>query len=155
MQTHSENGVAKLATMLLVDDRESDILLTKVALQKDYDLKCNLLIARDGEEAISLWENERAKGATIDIMLIDINMPVMDGFELLEYFRHNASMDGISVIMCSGSTYDQDRDRAAALGVAGYVVKPAQFDALKPILEQSAGTKLVHHGGVSYSLTKE
>jgi len=50
-----------------------------------------------------------------------------------------------AVVMCTGSTYDDDRNRARALGAAGYLVKPPSWEQLKPILENTRGVRFQHN----------
>ena len=70
----------------------------------------------------------------------------MDGFEVLEEVRKDQAMSDMPVVMCTGSTYTKDVNRAQDLGVAGYLVKPASFARLKPILEQIPALKLDQEG---------
>jgi len=73
-------------------------------------------------------------------------MPGMDGFELLEAVRRNATLKHIAVVMCTGSTYDQDQARAKALGAAGYMVKPASLAQLRPMLTAIPSLRLEPEG---------
>ena len=125
-----------LANILLVDDRDADIELMQYQLIRKPRLDCHLFVAHDGQEALELL---KSGNPPIDVLLLDINMPRMNGFELLEYMQHEKELKDITVIMCSGSTYDKDIDKASDLGAAGYLVKPGQFDALKSIFERTAG----------------
>jgi CheY-like chemotaxis protein len=143
-----------LATILIVDDRETDIMLTQLVLQEEANLECNMLVARDGSEALKMLQGASNRGEIIDLVLLDINMPGMDGFELLELMQNYPEMRRISVIMCSGSDYHKDVERAKALGAIGYVVKPAMFRVLKPVIEQSLTTKLLQTEGNGYSLRR-
>jgi len=79
-------------------------------------------------------------------LLLDINMPGMDGFELLEQIRQDKTLRDMAVVMCTGSTYDQDQARAQALGAAGYMVKPASLAQLKPMLMDIPTLKLACEG---------
>ncbi len=124
------------ANILLVDDREADLELTRMALLDRAELECNVLVARDGEEAHGLLIENNRNGDKIDLVLLDINMPGMDGFELLERMRKDAALKDIAVVMCTGSTYEQDKRRAESLGAIGYLVKPPSFEKLKPMLAQ-------------------
>jgi CheY-like chemotaxis protein len=81
--------------------------------------------------------------ADIDLVLLDINMPRMDGFELLERMRAEKMLDRVAVVMCSTSTYEQDISRAKHLGACGYLTKPPDFSRLKLILEKSTALELV------------
>ncbi|MDE3060663.1 MAG: response regulator, partial [Pseudomonadota bacterium] len=75
-------GNKRLANLLLVDDSRADIDLIKIRLLERARLQCNFMVARNGEEALDLLH--AASQQPIDLMLVDINMPEMDGFELLE-----------------------------------------------------------------------
>jgi CheY-like chemotaxis protein len=72
-------------------------------------------------------------------VLLDINMPRMDGFELLERMRAEKLLDSVSVVMCSTSTYQEDISRAKDLGAHGYLTKPPNFERLRAILKKSTG----------------
>lgn len=136
----------RLATLLVVDDRRADVELTRLMLADVAKLRCNLRVAFDGREALAILQAELAGSNLIDVMLLDINMPVMDGFELLERMNQDQSLKQTSVVMCSGSTYDRDMDRARDLGAIGYVVKPPWFDKLLPILQAAPNVRLERDG---------
>src|SRR6266852_2629330 len=74
----SLSTAGKLARILLVDDNESDIQLNKIILFEK--LRCDVLAACDGKEALALLRDGVRQGNPIDLVLLDINMPVMDGF---------------------------------------------------------------------------
>jgi CheY-like chemotaxis protein len=97
------------------------------------------MTARDGREALDLIRKTVAGGEHIDLILLDINMPRMDGFEMMERLRNDDKLKELPVVMCTGSTYDDDKQRAKSLGAAGYLVKPPSWDQLKPILDKVAG----------------
>ena len=81
-----------------------------------------MLVAQDGQEALA-----RLHDTDIDLVLLDINMPRMDGFELLERMRAEKLLDRVAVVMCSTSTYEEDISRAKNLGACGYLTKPPDF----------------------------
>ena len=124
-----------LATVLLVDDRDDDIELTRHFLFDETKTDCHVQVALDGEEALKILRAESRENPGVDLMLLDINMPGMDGFELLERVRRDQSLCQLPVVMCTGSTYDKDRRRAEALGVAGYLVKPPSFESFAAIMQ--------------------
>ncbi len=142
-----------LASILLVEDNEADIELTRILLLEQPHLQCNFLVAHDGFEALAMLRAETGKTGAVDLMLLDINMPGMDGFELLEKMRREESLSKVPVVMCSTSTYDKDMERAKALGVAGYMSKPAEIGKLKAIVERVGGIRLQQEGG-SYALLR-
>ncbi len=131
-----------LANVLLIDDRKADIELARVFLQVRDKMQFNLKVANGAKEALETLKQAVMHGEFIDLLLLDINMPGMDGFELLEAVRRDTSLKDIAVVMCTGSTYGQDQARAQALGAAGYMVKPASLAQLKPMLTDIPTLKL-------------
>jgi two-component system CheB/CheR fusion protein len=124
-----------------------------MSLMRRARVQFNLKVARDGREALNLLRELKANDETVDLTLLDINMPDMDGFEFLEQVRKEEGMQDLPVVMCTGSTYSKDVDRAESLGVAGYLVKPASFARLKPIIEQIPALRL-DPDGEGYRLLK-
>ena len=147
-----DDGVAirlpngKLANVLLVDDRESDIELTRVLLRDRDKIDFNLSVARGGAEALKRLAEAHASDEAIDLILLDINMPGMDGFETLSRLRADEVLKGTAVVMCTGSTYDRDMERAERLGAAGYMLKPPSLEQLKPIMSSLSGLHLCPEG---------
>jgi signal transduction histidine kinase len=131
-----------LANVLLVDDSEGDIALTRILLLEKSKLRCNLLVARDGHAAKRMLEQTDRAGS-VDLLLLDINLPGMDGFELLESLRANPALRHLPVVMCSTSSYDRDMERARGLGALGYIEKPMAFGKLRPLLERAADLDLL------------
>ena len=122
-----------LARVLLVDDREADLELTRVLLRDRDKIECELVLARSGKEALDILMQAQADSRAFDLVLLDINMPGMDGFETLERIRREAHP--AAVVMCTGSTYDRDVEQARELGAAGYMVKPASLAQLRPMID--------------------
>ncbi|MFT3686357.1 MAG: response regulator [Phycisphaerales bacterium] len=71
----------------------------------------------------------------VDLVLLDINMPNIDGFEALERIQRDKAMKHVAVIMYTGSDYEKDKERAKSLGAIGYVLKPANFDDIIPFIK--------------------
>jgi CheY-like chemotaxis protein len=140
------------ANVLLVDDREDDVAVARVAMRR-AKLELNLSVARNGSQALDVLHDMAAKGEAIDLTLLDINMPGMDGFDLLERIRNDETLSQHPVVMCTGSTYPKDIERAQTLGAAGYLLKPPSFSRLKPILEQISTLRLAQDGE-SYRLLR-
>jgi CheY-like chemotaxis protein len=136
----------QLANVLLVDDRKSDIELTRVFLQVRDRMQFNLSVANGAREALEALKQARGRNETIDLLLLDINMPGMDGFEMLERLQADDTLKDVAVIMCTGSTYDQDQSRARQLGASGYMVKPASLAQLKPMLADIPALRLDDEG---------
>ncbi len=130
-----EGQAAALAHVLLVDDREADIELTRILLRDRDKAEFDLTVARSGREALETLRKARLSGERFDLILLDINMPGMDGFETLEALRREGDFADMAVVMCTGSTQDSDLEQARKLGAAGYMVKPASLAQLRPMLD--------------------
>jgi DNA-binding response OmpR family regulator len=107
------------ARILVVDD-EPDLLSTV-----QYRLKfcnCQVITASNGKEGL-----EKAASDRPDLILLDTNMPVMNGHEMLECLRNNPDTKDIPVIMLTARCEPQDIDAASAHGVADYITKPFDF----------------------------
>jgi signal transduction histidine kinase len=133
---------ATLANVLLVDDREGDIELARIFITAPLGMRCNFLVAHDGEEGLAMIREHGAKNDPVDFVLLDINMPVMNGFQMLEAMGKDDTHGRIPVVMCSGSTREEDKSRSRALGAMAYFVKPVRFEQLEPIIAAAAGVRL-------------
>ena len=110
------------AKVLIVDD-ESDIVSTI-----QYRLKAcefDVITASNGKEGLEKVANERP-----DLILLDINMPVMDGHEMLERLRNRTDLKDTPVIMFTAYSDKRDIAKSADLGIADYVTKPFDFAEL-------------------------
>ena len=116
--------------ILLVDDLGIDLMLTRLALEQvgpPYEIE----VANDGSEAL-----EKIRQAQFDLMLLDIKMPRVDGFELLETLREGA-VAAPPVIILSGSGLRTDRERAESLGAIEYVQKAVDYASFQGELKAS------------------
>lgn len=120
------------AVILLVDDREDDILLVRRALTK-ANVTNPVFVVRDGEEALSYLDGtgkyfNRAEYPLPDIMLLDIKMPRMDGFEVLREVRHRREFKAMRIIVLTSSEDVFDVNKAYDLGANSFLVKPLEFE---------------------------
>ncbi|MBL8938139.1 MAG: response regulator [Archangium sp.] len=104
---------------LVVDDSLQLRRSVMYALQKLPQLVC--VEAGDGAEAL-----RKLRGSTFDIVLSDINMPVLDGLKLVAHIRQDASLAKLPIVMITTESAEADRERAMALGANAYLVKPVQ-----------------------------
>lgn len=86
-------------------------------------------IAHDGPSAL-----ETAERFEPDLVLLDIGLPVMDGYEVARQLRGNAAHRGATLVALTGYSGDEDRDRSAAAGFHVHVVKPIDLETLKQLL---------------------
>ncbi len=108
---------------ILVVDDEPDLLSTV-----EYRLKfadCDVVTASNGQEGL-----EKAAAEKPDLILLDTNMPVMNGREMLEHLRADPNLKSIPVIMLTARCEPQDIAAASALGISDYVTKPFDFTQL-------------------------
>ena len=122
---HSLAALEKLlqnkSQILLVDDSAMSRMILKEILGGDY----SILEAENGQECL---EKMQAEAGNIAMVLLDINMPVMDGFEVLKAMNVNHTIEDIPVIMISSDDSDAAIRRSYELGASDYVTRP--FDAL-------------------------
>lgn len=119
--------------ILLIEDSLLDAELTTYAL-KSCGFKNRVVHAIDG--GVALWH--LAVDPTVALILLDLKLRVVSGFEFLTIFRADPKNAAIPVVILSGSADPDDRSRAAQLGASGYVIKdpdPQRFkDALRKVL---------------------
>jgi CheY-like chemotaxis protein len=119
-----------LVNILLIDDDEVDCMNVQRAFKKS-NISNPLFIAHNGVEGLDLLRG--TNGATpIDpmprIILLDINMPKMNGLEFLKELRADKNLHSISVFVMTTSNDDKDRVEAYNYNVAGYIIKPISFE---------------------------
>lgn len=123
--------------ILLVEDNPDDVLITKRAFLKGK-IKNKLYVVNNGVEAIKFLNNEEEyeKTPVPSLIMLDINMPKMNGFEVLKEIKKNDKLKKIPIIMLTTSERDKDINKAYSLGANNYIVKPVNFDKfIKVIVE--------------------
>ncbi|HEX2533411.1 MAG TPA: response regulator [Chitinophagaceae bacterium] len=118
----------KLITILLVEDDQLDVMDIKRSLDK-LKILYQLFEARNGEEAVRWLQGREAEGQPLpDVVLIDINMPRMNGLELLQVIRTTESWKRLKCFIITTSSEQVDKEQAARLNVSGYIVKPFKIN---------------------------
>jgi CheY-like chemotaxis protein len=128
------------ATVLLAEDDPDDILLTQIAFEKAR-LANPLMIVRDGEEAISYLKGEgqfadREKFPLPILLLLDLKMPKINGFQVLEWMQTQPELSHIPVAVMTSSDSDPDMARANQLGASSYLIKPPDAEALLALVQR-------------------
>lgn len=118
--------------ILLVEDNPDDEALTLRALKKN-NIRNEVLVARDGVEAVDyLFGTGAYTGRDLSqqpqVILLDLKLPKMDGFEVLERIRSSEATRLLPVVILTTSNEDQDRVRGYGLGANSFVRKPVEFD---------------------------
>lgn len=117
--------------ILIIDDSEDDILLTKSVLAKIRST-LNVEIARDGKEGLALIRFGTERPALI---LLDLKMPCMDGFDVLREIRKDAGLSSTPVIVISHSDLESDRADSFKYGANGFLNKSVNLDQFKKDVE--------------------
>ncbi len=131
------NTSNKLAHILLVEDNEGDILLTLEAFE-EYKVKTEISIAKNGKEALDFVFNrgEFADAKKPDLILLDINIPLFNGHEVLQKIKSDPTLKKIPVIMLTTSSNQKDIDTAYDNHCNSYIKKPLEIeDFLNAILK--------------------
>ncbi len=112
----------------MVEDDTVDVMDTQRTLDR-MGLLYKLQVCRNGEEALEwleqTWPNESRRP---DVILLDLNMPKMNGTEFLEKLRSSSEWKGVKVFVITTSDEKEDRNATSDLGVSGYIVKPLKFN---------------------------
>jgi CheY-like chemotaxis protein len=122
--------MSKLLHILLVDDDDIDVMNVQRAFKRNNILN-PLFVARDGLEALEMLRAEGADAIPKErrLVLLDLNMPRMNGLEFLRALRDDAELRFLTVIVLTTSDDERDKVEAYNLNVAGYIVKPVTFVA--------------------------
>jgi CheY-like chemotaxis protein len=111
--------------ILLVEDDQVDIMTVERGLKK-LGVINKLVTVNNGEEALQYLENSEDELPCM--ILLDINMPKMNGHECLKQLKSHPAFKNIPVIMLTSSMEQQDVDQGFALGISGYILKPVDYD---------------------------
>lgn len=126
-------------TILLAEDNMNDVELTLAALE-DLNIANSVVVVNDGVDAMEYLKREgkykeRPEGNPT-VILLDIKMPRMDGFEVLQAIREDKNLKKIPVVMLTSSREEKDLIKTYELGVNAYVVKPVDFDQFMDAVKQ-------------------
>lgn len=126
--------------ILIAEDDENDICLIRRAFLKT-GFENPLRIVRNGEEAVAYLKgeppfNDRKASPSPAIVLLDIKMPRMNGFEVLSWIREQPELNPLPVVMLTSSQESTDINQAYALGANSYLVKPASFARLVEMMSR-------------------
>jgi len=126
--------------ILLVEDNAGDVRLTREALT-EAKVANTLVVARDGVEALALLRREGAYAceARPDLILLDLNLPRMNGREVLTVLKADSDLRRIPVVMLTTSDAERDVLAAYDLGVNAYVVKPVDLEQFFRVIESLDG----------------
>jgi CheY-like chemotaxis protein len=130
---------AEMTTILHVEDDPNDTLLLEHACKKAgviFDLQA----VSDGDQAIAYLRgvndfSDRNKHPLPKLILLDLKMPRLSGFDVLSWLRSEEGLRAVPVVVLTSSNHDADVKRAYALGAKSYLVKPVGFEALVELVK--------------------
>jgi CheY-like chemotaxis protein len=120
----------RIINILLVEDDLLDQMEVKRTLERK-SIVHRLKIAKNGEEAINMLQEPASDLFTgkPDIILVDLNMPKMNGFEFLEWIKSNENLKDIKVFVLTTSDEKEDKIKALGLGISGFITKPLKLES--------------------------
>ena len=125
--------MAKEAQIIVIDDEETDIFFFESAMH-ELDLKFSLKVFDDAEKAFkylndyktAIISDQKDSVEAIDLIFVDINMPKINGFELLKHLKADTVLCVLPIIILSGSDNPHDVEKSYSLGANGYITKPVR-----------------------------
>lgn len=132
---NSLNNMPRPADILLVEDNEGDVLLTKAAFS-EAKLQNNIEVAEDGEVALDYLHKRNGfeSAVTPDLILLDLSMPKIGGLEVLEEIKATEALKRIPVVVMSSSEQERDIVMSYGLHANSYVVKPIELKTFTDIV---------------------
>ena len=126
---------AGLIEILLVEDNDADVRLTKEAMRESRLLN-KLNVVKDGVEALAYLrkENQYSNANRPDLILLDLNLPKMDGREVLTEIKNDETLKTIPVIVLTTSEADQDIIRSYTAHANCYISKPVAFEKFAQVI---------------------
>ncbi|MBC2605275.1 response regulator [Pelagicoccus albus] len=122
--------------ILLVEDNEADIRLTQIALDRS-NLEHNLNVVKDGEQAIAYLKGEEGYDERVepDLVLLDLNLPKVNGSEVLKDIRATEALKDLPVIVLTTSDADKDIFESYELHANCYLTKPDSLNRFMDVVE--------------------
>ena len=124
--------------ILIAEDEEINFMFLEILLKKQIDLNCNIIHAKNGVEAVEICQKNRE----IDFVLMDLKMPVMDGFEaikLIKQFRPE-----LPIVAQTAFSSTEDKERVFAAGFNDFLSKPISKEALSDVINRQKEQKRIN-----------
>ena len=114
--------------ILVIEDNPGDAFLVEQML-KDLKLNLNVMVIEDGKRAVSVMMEAREQNP--DLVILDLNLPRMNGVDVLACMKAESSLSSIPVIMMTSYLKGEDEIRARSLGASDYCIKPTSIDEME------------------------
>ncbi|MCT4570561.1 response regulator, partial [Bacillus thuringiensis] len=125
--TPETNNVFQEKTILIVDDDHRNIFALQNALKKQ---NANIITAQNGLECLEILKSN----TNIDLILMDIMMPNMDGYETMENIRMNLGLNEIPIIALTAKAMPNDKEKCLSAGASDYISKPLNLHQLYSVM---------------------
>ncbi len=125
-------GEGPAPVLVLEDDRTTAALIASVLAATNMANPVELFAS--GGEAIEYLERVHAGAPAPVLLVLDLSLPDLSGLEVLTWVRERSELDGVAVVMLSGSGDDEDIERAYEIGIDAYLVKPAGIHGLPDVV---------------------
>ncbi|MBA3847780.1 MAG: response regulator [Planctomycetes bacterium] len=121
--------------IVIIDDNPADIELVGIAFGM-REITVHMRTAGDGEQGIALLARLEVENLIPRLVLLDLNMPRVSGFEVLAFIRGRAALAAMPVIVFSSTTAPRDRVRSIELGATEFMAKPDDLSALLVLIDR-------------------
>jgi CheY-like chemotaxis protein len=134
MEANGESGMS--VEVLLVEDNEGDVRLTREAF-RDANVSVRLHVASDGVEAMAFLRREgpHKDAPRPDLVLLDLNLPRMDGREVLAHIKQDESLKSIPTVILTTSEAEVDVMKSYQLHANSYLTKPVYLDVFESLVK--------------------
>jgi len=122
-----------MKTVLIVDDNRASRDLIRAILKS---VRCTIIEASHGQQALDLIQQERP-----GLVLLDVDMPGLDGLTVVKRIRENTSLDGLPVVAVTSFAMEGDREKGMAAGFTAYLTKPVRAALLRQQVQQLLGSR--------------
>ena len=134
------NIVARRTNILLVEDDPDDVILTQRAFQKTVS-GLPIFVVPNGLEAVRYLDGEGNYGDRLryplpDLVLMDLKMPVMNGFDAMKWIRSQPNFKRLPVIILTSSFHESDAARTYESGANSFIIKPVDFNQLVQAMQR-------------------
>lgn len=124
----------QIKNVLLIDDDPASNYIAQLLLRKSGAVE-EITVAANGQEALNYIMQHGSANGYPDLILLDINMPQMDGFEFMEHFQHLPFAASVRVVVLSSSVSSKDLKTASAYKIKDFVNKPLTKEKLAQLIE--------------------
>lgn len=124
--------------ILLIEDNPDDIELTLRAFKK-HNLKNKIIVARDGEEALDFMFSRNGKNEEHwepDLILLDLNLPKIDGLQVLEKLKNDIRTTLIPIVVLTSSNEESDLAKSYHFGANSFIQKPVNYEKFSDVVMQ-------------------